>query len=564
MFTLLQINIPLSLQPHMWSLALQQVLLFVLIIGRWLLPKGDLTRDQLSQLLLVYIGIAADILEFSTEGLKMKETRCNMMMVSWILGIWTWSLLQFTLGLTVTKARKPRVASSRDIEPRMQIMCCETEVWGILATVVMQDGPFLALRLYVLIVYEALNQMMIFFTCKNSLVVLLQFYRLLVVFIEKPGKDPRSILGRLQRYRHPSMHFSTESLHRGMPSERDASTTKLLSIDPEAAAGHLMPLLPTDLTRDGRLRHSINMNNPDEMYSHTPSVPERFPDTAFVIGKTLPNDIPVVHMPDELDSVHSIHSNSDYENLHTPFGSAPNENGDIEHRFMIPDFTELPSVYDSDEEAARKAEEARMNDEYYEEDETNGKKKKGKKKTKEEKKKEKAEKKKQKEDLKKQKEEQKKKEKEEKKKEKEEKKKEKEERKKDEKSFKKDRRRSSIISISSLRGSRSNLRELDDLKEEENPKVEPIPEDDTHEDQIPKAKTAENHVQNKKQKEQNTIENKANQSSPVEKAEEAVESKSPPRVPPPPPLPATGPKSPPHSPPKSPPKSPGLASLQDM
>ena len=26
-----------------------------------------------------------------------------------ILGIWTWSLLQFTLGLTATKARKRRV-----------------------------------------------------------------------------------------------------------------------------------------------------------------------------------------------------------------------------------------------------------------------------------------------------------------------------------------------------------------------------------------------------------------------------------------------------------------------
>lgn len=51
-------------------MALQQQLIFVLILGRWMLPKGKLTRDQLSQLLLVYIGIAADILEFSTEGLK--------------------------------------------------------------------------------------------------------------------------------------------------------------------------------------------------------------------------------------------------------------------------------------------------------------------------------------------------------------------------------------------------------------------------------------------------------------------------------------------------------------
>lgn len=43
---------------------IEQFLMLILIIGRWMLPKGELTRDQLSQLLLVYIGTAADIIEF--------------------------------------------------------------------------------------------------------------------------------------------------------------------------------------------------------------------------------------------------------------------------------------------------------------------------------------------------------------------------------------------------------------------------------------------------------------------------------------------------------------------
>jgi len=43
---------------------LEQVLLLLLILGRWILPKGKLTHDQLSQLLLVYIGTAGDIVEF--------------------------------------------------------------------------------------------------------------------------------------------------------------------------------------------------------------------------------------------------------------------------------------------------------------------------------------------------------------------------------------------------------------------------------------------------------------------------------------------------------------------
>jgi hypothetical protein len=44
--------------------AIEQLLLLLLIMGRWMLPKGKLTHDQLSQLLLVYIGTAADIVEF--------------------------------------------------------------------------------------------------------------------------------------------------------------------------------------------------------------------------------------------------------------------------------------------------------------------------------------------------------------------------------------------------------------------------------------------------------------------------------------------------------------------
>jgi len=37
------------------------VVIFI-ILGRWLLPRGQLTRDQLSALLLGYIGMGADIL----------------------------------------------------------------------------------------------------------------------------------------------------------------------------------------------------------------------------------------------------------------------------------------------------------------------------------------------------------------------------------------------------------------------------------------------------------------------------------------------------------------------
>ena len=54
-----------------WILALHQMMLILLIVGKWLLPSGvGVTRDQLSQLLLVFVGIAADILEFTSETLS--------------------------------------------------------------------------------------------------------------------------------------------------------------------------------------------------------------------------------------------------------------------------------------------------------------------------------------------------------------------------------------------------------------------------------------------------------------------------------------------------------------
>ena len=54
--------VPWKIPAEMWTQIVEQTLLLVLIIGRWLLPVGKtMTRDQLSQLLLVYIGTAGTL-----------------------------------------------------------------------------------------------------------------------------------------------------------------------------------------------------------------------------------------------------------------------------------------------------------------------------------------------------------------------------------------------------------------------------------------------------------------------------------------------------------------------
>uniref|UniRef100_A0A672GRR1 Transmembrane protein 26b n=1 Tax=Salarias fasciatus TaxID=181472 RepID=A0A672GRR1_SALFA len=157
-----------------WILALHQILLILLVLGKWLLPAaGELTRNQLSQLLLVFVGTAADILEFTSETLAdIKDSSPAMVYI--ILAVWTWSMLQFPLHISGRLGRRPL--------PPLPPQDGHLEHDGALF---IQDGPFLAVRLIVMIYFDVVHQMLIFFAIKNFLVVILNVYRLLVVCCEK-------------------------------------------------------------------------------------------------------------------------------------------------------------------------------------------------------------------------------------------------------------------------------------------------------------------------------------------------------------------------------------------
>ncbi|CAL8111502.1 unnamed protein product [Orchesella dallaii] len=187
------LKIPVEIDPEMWVLVIEQFLMLILIIGRWMLPKGGLTRDQLSQLLLVYIGTAADIIEFFDSFKDDKISRHRILCLL-ILSIWSWSLLQFTFVLTATKARRTRLTTEVKETPKLKIVngiikvrevCCNIDVWAILINIILQDAPFLIFRALLILYYKIITYMNIFFTCKNTLVIILQFYRLYVVQQEK-------------------------------------------------------------------------------------------------------------------------------------------------------------------------------------------------------------------------------------------------------------------------------------------------------------------------------------------------------------------------------------------
>ncbi|GAA6084019.1 transmembrane protein 26b [Tachysurus ichikawai] len=160
-----------------WILALHQALLVLLILGKWLLPnEGGLTRDQLSQLLLIFVGTAADILEFTSETLSDVKDK-SPVLVYIILAIWTWSMLQFPHNLTVLNPN----TEEYEAEAGSVLSTHRTDFWSVIEALLIQDGPFLVVRLTVMIHFEIIHQMLVFFAIKNFLVVTLSMYRLWVI-----------------------------------------------------------------------------------------------------------------------------------------------------------------------------------------------------------------------------------------------------------------------------------------------------------------------------------------------------------------------------------------------
>ncbi|KAL3282366.1 hypothetical protein HHI36_005552 [Cryptolaemus montrouzieri] len=66
--------------------------------------------------------------------------------------------------------------------------CCTIDVWGIAINITLQDAPFLVFRLLLITHFQIISYMNVFFTCKNTLVILLQLYRLYVVNSELKKK----------------------------------------------------------------------------------------------------------------------------------------------------------------------------------------------------------------------------------------------------------------------------------------------------------------------------------------------------------------------------------------
>ena len=186
-----------SLSVDDWVVATEVTFLMIIIVGRWLLPKGKITRSALSQLLLVYLSLASDMIDLLSIFQEDKVIR-NSAMVYSILAVFSWSTLQFCLNLVATRGRNFR-AEPEPVAPvanqpaaLIQSKCQKlysSELPSIFITILMQDLPFLVLRLIAVIHFEVQSYTTLFFTCKNFFILFLQFYRLWSICMEHVDQD---------------------------------------------------------------------------------------------------------------------------------------------------------------------------------------------------------------------------------------------------------------------------------------------------------------------------------------------------------------------------------------
>ncbi|KAL4227050.1 hypothetical protein ACF0H5_015025 [Mactra antiquata] len=169
----------------------EQSMMFFIIICRWLLPRGRIDRNTISQLLIMYSATSADILDFS-DIINQEPIQNSSFAKYIVLGVWSWSLIQFIVVITTSFVFRKR-QGQHDAGNKASVEKSEnrSEKLSILMIFFMQDGPFLATRIYVVFWLRAFDDQIIFFSLKNVLTIILAMYRLLVLngCVSKEGND---------------------------------------------------------------------------------------------------------------------------------------------------------------------------------------------------------------------------------------------------------------------------------------------------------------------------------------------------------------------------------------
>ncbi|KAK3086870.1 hypothetical protein FSP39_024685 [Pinctada imbricata] len=167
------VTLPFELDKDTWVRVLEQFLLVLIFIGRWLLPHRALSQDQLSTVILIYIGPAFDVMELLII-FEEPVVRNDKSLSLAIFIVWTVSFLQFTLLLPLNG--KQQEAASDESENDGCCMCCDYEVLGLIIYTLLMDIPFFVVRMYAIITHQLFKDGLILFAAKNFIVIFFTMY----------------------------------------------------------------------------------------------------------------------------------------------------------------------------------------------------------------------------------------------------------------------------------------------------------------------------------------------------------------------------------------------------
>ena len=169
---------------EVWLIIVQESLVYLLVLSRWLLPRRKLSREFLADLLLEFLAIASDIMELLAV-FDEAEVRSNLLLTYWILAVWSASFIQFIPVL----AHKRMFRQLRRPQAKLFSRACGeyfVEIAYTCMSIFLQDGPFLILRLYIMITINLITYSLVFFVLKNIVSLLLLWYRLVIMCYRLP------------------------------------------------------------------------------------------------------------------------------------------------------------------------------------------------------------------------------------------------------------------------------------------------------------------------------------------------------------------------------------------
>ena len=143
-----------------------------------------MTREFLADMLLEFLAIASDIMELLAlfDEARVRE---NMMLTYWILIAWTVSFIQF-IPVLLHKRKYRHIKRGHGNCLKKACGTNFTEILATLMNIVVQDGSFLVVRMYIMVKLNFVTYSLTFFVMKNILSLLILFYRLMILFHNLP------------------------------------------------------------------------------------------------------------------------------------------------------------------------------------------------------------------------------------------------------------------------------------------------------------------------------------------------------------------------------------------